>query len=204
MLRVMTLPQTIIADLNTKADKIRALDRSGMPRAEIARFLGISYQHVRNTLLQIPKKDRTRSIADTKIPALIEEWPIQRLTDAGFLILGDCSPAGSEAFSYSAKAPTSAGVYAFAVDGVIKYVGLTRGALRTRLGHYVYGHVGQRTSARVKALILDSLASGRRVQVLIAQPLEVEWNGLPVDSAAGLETGLIRKIKPEWNEQGNK
>ena len=32
------------------ADKIRALDRAGYPRAEIARRLGKRYQHVRNVL----------------------------------------------------------------------------------------------------------------------------------------------------------
>ena len=32
------------------ADKIRALDRAGVPRADIARFLGKRYQHVRNVL----------------------------------------------------------------------------------------------------------------------------------------------------------
>lgn len=36
--------------LPTKAAKIRALDKRGFKRADIARFLGIRYQHVRNTL----------------------------------------------------------------------------------------------------------------------------------------------------------
>mgnify|MGYP006276908161 CR=1 FL=1 len=36
--------------LRTKADKIRTLGRAGYPRADIARFLDIRYQHVRNTL----------------------------------------------------------------------------------------------------------------------------------------------------------
>lgn len=37
-------------DLPTKAAKIRALAAAGVPRAEIARFLEIRYQHVRNVL----------------------------------------------------------------------------------------------------------------------------------------------------------
>ena len=41
---------TITEGLPTKAEKIRALGRAGYPRAEIARFLSIRYQHVRNTL----------------------------------------------------------------------------------------------------------------------------------------------------------
>jgi bifunctional DNA-binding transcriptional regulator/antitoxin component of YhaV-PrlF toxin-antitoxin module len=36
----------------TKSDKIRALHDAGYPRADIARFLGIRYQHVRNVLVR--------------------------------------------------------------------------------------------------------------------------------------------------------
>ena len=35
---------------STKADKMRVLERAGVPRADIARFLGVRYQQVRNTL----------------------------------------------------------------------------------------------------------------------------------------------------------
>jgi hypothetical protein len=35
---------------HTKADKMRVLERAGVSRAEIARFLGVRYQQVRNTL----------------------------------------------------------------------------------------------------------------------------------------------------------
>lgn len=34
----------------TKADKMRVLDQHGIARADIARFLGVRYQQVRNTL----------------------------------------------------------------------------------------------------------------------------------------------------------
>lgn len=42
--------QQIVAAEATVADKIRALDRAGHSRAEIARLLGKRYQHVRNVL----------------------------------------------------------------------------------------------------------------------------------------------------------
>jgi hypothetical protein len=67
------------------------------------------------------------------------------------------------------------------------------------MGAYRRGHVRQRTSSRVKGLILAALKEGRRVEVLAAMPEEMEWNSLPVLTAAGLEAGLIRKILPEWN-----
>src|ERR1700753_665808 len=40
----------IAARHTTVADKIRALATAGVPRADIARFLGKRYQHVRNVL----------------------------------------------------------------------------------------------------------------------------------------------------------
>lgn len=41
----------IAKDFNTKSDKIRALSDAGFERADIARFLDIRYQHVRNVLV---------------------------------------------------------------------------------------------------------------------------------------------------------
>ncbi len=46
----------------TKADRIRALDAQGMSRADIARELGISYQHVYNTLKHAPNRPETVTV----------------------------------------------------------------------------------------------------------------------------------------------
>src|SRR5438477_11235725 len=42
--------EKVVEGLPTKSAKIRALHRAGHSRAEIARFLNIRYQHVRNVL----------------------------------------------------------------------------------------------------------------------------------------------------------
>lgn len=42
----------VVAGLRTKSDKIRALAREGYSRSEIAKYLEIRYQHVRNVLVQ--------------------------------------------------------------------------------------------------------------------------------------------------------
>jgi hypothetical protein len=34
-------------------------------------------------------------------------------------------------------------------------------------------------------------------------PPALEWEGLPVNTAAGLEAGLIDFIRPAWNIRGN-
>ncbi len=41
----------IVQGLSTKSDKIRALGRRGISTSDIAKYLGIRYQHARNVLL---------------------------------------------------------------------------------------------------------------------------------------------------------
>lgn len=52
-------PEEVTAGLTTKSAKIRALDRAGYSRFEIARCLGLRDQHVRNVLAQ-PRPDRAK------------------------------------------------------------------------------------------------------------------------------------------------
>lgn len=49
--------------LPSKSAKIRALDSAGYKRADIARFLDIRYQHVRNVLIQGPPKYERLAVA---------------------------------------------------------------------------------------------------------------------------------------------
>ena len=57
----------LVAGHMTKSDKIRALADAGYERADIARYLDIRYQHVRNVLVTPVKKKRgeeSNEIAD--------------------------------------------------------------------------------------------------------------------------------------------
>jgi bifunctional DNA-binding transcriptional regulator/antitoxin component of YhaV-PrlF toxin-antitoxin module len=59
---------TLTKGLPSKAEKIRALAARGTPRADIARFLGVRYQQVRNVLVRSERTDpsswpRTTSMA---------------------------------------------------------------------------------------------------------------------------------------------
>lgn len=199
-------PQTVVEGLATKSAKIRALARAGYSRREIANYLGVIYQHVRNVLVQagIEAGDRNDLVRSAKSASvgLQEPWPMQRLLASGFELIGRCELVEPDAFRYSNQSPAEPGVYVFSVNGAVVYIGLTRGALRTRLGHYVYGHEKQSTSYRVKALIVEALANERSVEVCVARPPQLTWNGLPVDGPAGLETALIKLIRPPWNQQG--
>lgn len=198
--------------MKTKADKIRALALAGYMRTEIAEMIGIRYQHVRQVLERSGiSLGRTREVT-IAIEPVVEEIIVDEeelrptaaayLLDSGFRLIGEWHAPDPENIALTSPAPKDRGVYSFVLDGVIVYVGLTLTGLHTRMGSYRRGYQRQRTSFRVKNLIIAALAAGQRVEVLIATPEPTEWNGLPVNTAAGLEAGLIRKILPAWNMLG--
>jgi sulfatase maturation enzyme AslB (radical SAM superfamily) len=88
------------------------------------------------------------------------------------------------------------------VDDIVVYVGLTLSGLKTRLDQYRRGHKGQKTSSRINGSISQTLHEGKKVKVLVATPEPTEWQELPVNTAAGLEAGLIEMIRPAWNIRG--
>lgn len=69
--------------LPSKAAKIRALDEAGFTRSDIAKFLDIRYQHVRNVLVQLPPR---------KTPGLSEP-PQALLCEAPSAEAGETPPA---------------------------------------------------------------------------------------------------------------
>lgn len=98
--------------------------------------------------------------------------------------------------------PTEPGVYAHVVNRKVYYIGVATMGLKKRL--YFYGKPGstQRTSIRVNELIKKELKAGKTVELIAAFPKPTSWNGLPVDRATGLETGLVKKFSPPWNMRG--
>lgn len=201
--------EEITRGLETTSAKIRALAKAGYNRTEIAEQLGIRYQHVRKVLLDAGITDGlTRKVQVEGDPVVVQapapraptSWEL--LLRAGFQFVGEWTQDPESAIKLDATAPLQAGVYSFVVDDIVMYVGLTNNNLRTRFDQYRRGHEGQRTSARVNKLIAKALFEGKRVKVLIAIPEPVEWHGLPVNTAAGLEGGLIEMIQPAWNITG--
>jgi hypothetical protein len=201
--------------MKTKADKIRALAQAGYLRTEIAKILGIRYQHARHVLERSGiSLGRTRDVVIEREPVEVEveepegEDEIQPtrsdylLSSGGFRRIGEWRLADGEGFELSEPAPKEPGVYAFVVDDVVVYVGLTLTGLHVRMGHYRRGNEHMRTSKRVNGLILDALRGGSTVEVLVAIPRSAEWHSMPVNIAAGLEAGLISHILPAWNIRG--
>ena len=203
-------PETVTGSLATTSAKIRELAQAGYDRTEISETLGIRYQHVRKVLLDAGiTTGLRRQVEAEREPVLVDATPAPReatswdvLLRAGFQLLGQWTQDAESAIKLDAKAPAAPGVYAFVLGEAVTYVGLTNNGLRARLDQYRAGHKGQKTNARVKELIVRALADGQQVKVLVATPELLEWNGLPVITAAGLEAGLIQMIRPAWNITG--
>lgn len=202
--------EEIIRGLATTSAKIRALAEAGYDRADISNYLGIRYQHARKVLLDAGiTGGLRRQVQAEREPVLVDaepsppeatSWDV--LLRAGFRHLGHWIQDADNGIRLDAKAPTEPGVYAFVLGNAVAYIGLTNNGLRIRLDQYRVGHAGQKTNARVKELIVKALMRGQQVKVLVATPEPLEWNGLPVLTAAGLEAGLIQMIRPAWNITG--
>ncbi|MDR7221663.1 GIY-YIG nuclease family protein [Aminobacter aminovorans] len=197
----------VIDGLQTTSDKIRALLRAGYPRTETAAFLNIRYQHVRKVAVDagiegglqrgIVVLPRSKAVHKVR-----EDVAVDILVAAGFAKIAAWIADDVGGITLSTPVPKDAGVYAFVVAGFVKYIGLTRSGFRSRMSNYRAGQAGQRTSARVNQIISDQIAAGASVEIYVATPPPLEWNGLPVITAAGLEAGLIKMIQPPWNKMG--
>jgi hypothetical protein len=173
-------------------------------------MLSIRYQHVRKVLLAAGITGGLKNVrlevekepVEVELSDDIEPVNAEFLLQSGFQLLGNWTQPAPGEILLSVHVPKKPGVYAFILEGVIVYVGLTQTGLKTRMDHYRRGHERQRTSRRVKGLISTALSEKKRVEVLIAMPPSLDWNGLPINTAAGLEMGLIKSIKPVWNILG--
>lgn len=68
----------IVQGLSTKSDKIRALGRRGIPTSDIAKYLGIRYQHARNVLVDggLASTRRQDGNVDSSASAEAETRPV--------------------------------------------------------------------------------------------------------------------------------
>ena len=128
---------------------------------------------------------------------------VARLIDSGFQRVGCWEFTSSRELTHSIDLPRSAGVYAFAIDGIVQYVGLASVSLHQRLGLYRKPGISQRTNLRLNEIIRDQLGNGVVVEILVASPPDHDWNGLRINWAEGLEAGLIAEFNLPWNMRGS-
>jgi hypothetical protein len=145
--------------------------------------------------------------ATTNCPWTIEE--VGKLIDAtdkrliagGFEVSGQWELKTASRARFIGKAPKQPGVYAYAVNGKVCYVGSAQCGIATRMRQYEIAKSG-RQGFRVRGLITKALKAGSKVAVLTIVPRPMRRNGLPVDPNDGLEWGLIRAWQPSWNIRG--
>lgn len=87
--------QHIVKDHTTVSARIRALDAAGYARADIARFLGKKYQHVRNVLLQgRPKSEAAGApAADPQEPGNVEPQKLRIAANGRLVVPADMRAA---------------------------------------------------------------------------------------------------------------
>jgi len=196
----------VIGGVQTKSAKIRALAEGGYLRSNIAKILDIKYQHVRKVLEDSGSREgllrEAVSTAAPKPKRTSLPLTVELLIAAGFQHLGAWTSTRN-GIALEVPAPKNPGVYAFSVNGIVQYVGVTQNTFYQRMDQYRRGHHGQKTNARIKPVIEAVLMEGRTVKIYIASPEITTWNGLPVNTAAGLEEGLIRLYSLPWNVKGS-
>ncbi|UFX07680.1 hypothetical protein [Sinorhizobium meliloti] len=185
----------------TTSAQIRALASEGMPTAEIARQLGIRYQHAYNVLKagRISPAPTVREKRVTPSASAKPPLPLSALADGGFTPAGRWLFSPAEELIVDVPLPKEVGVYAFVKDGFALYVGVATMGIAKRLYFYGKPGISQRTSKRLNALIKSELLASCSIEIYVAIPPDLEWNGLPIHGSAGLELGLIKKYALPWN-----
>ncbi|QRN84479.1 GIY-YIG nuclease family protein (plasmid) [Chloroflexota bacterium] len=93
-------------------------------------------------------------------------------------------------------------LYAFVVNGDIKYIGKSIQSLQKRIYLYKVGHDSQKTNFRVNAELVTALSTTDKVDIYAFIPkIPLFYSDVEIDLAAGLESGIIEKFNPEWNIQ---
>ncbi len=126
------------------------------------------------------------------------------LVDAGFQRVGTWRlTPDTEGIELDFTSSRDPGVYAYVVGDSVHYVGSAQRGLHNRFRRYAIAKT-LRTSARIRSEIIECLIDGRPVEIYALSPPDMLWNGLPVDLIAGLEEGLIRRLRPPWNRRSNR
>jgi len=91
-------------------------------------------------------------------------------------------------------------LYAFVVDGEVKYIGKSVLTLHKRIYFYKNCGPSQRTNIRVRDKLRARLKNGSQILIYaFVQKMPLMYQDIPINLAAGLEDNLIGSIKPEWN-----
>lgn len=96
-------------------------------------------------------------------------------------------------------------LYSFVSNGKVMYIGKTTQSLTRRMLGYQNPGPTQRTNIRVSKEILQRLNEGLPIDIyILPDPCSLEYGGIGISLAGGLEDPLIDLFRPAWNKLGNK
>lgn len=132
---------------------------------------------------------------------------MNRLLQIGFQVVGQWVLIDSELNLQLDKMEDERNLlYAFVVDGYIRYIGKTTQSLNNRMKSYLKPGPTQSTNIKNRKNILSALECGQAVQIFVLVDDRMHsYGSYHLNLAAGLEDDLIAKINPDWNgRRGNK
>jgi len=93
-------------------------------------------------------------------------------------------------------------LYAFVAEEEVKYIGKSTLTLRERMNGYQQPRPIQRTNIKNNARIKVLLRQKIPVHILVfVHDLEMTYQGILINLAAGLEDNLIARVNPPWNKR---
>jgi hypothetical protein len=132
---------------------------------------------------------------------------MDRLLQIGFQVVGQWVLTDSELNLQLDKMKDESNLlYAFVVNGHVRYIGKTTQSLSSRMKGYLKPGPTQSTNIKNRKNILSALECGQDVKIFVLVDDGMRrYGSYHLNLAAGLEDDLIAKIIPDWNgRQGNK
>jgi hypothetical protein len=128
---------------------------------------------------------------------------LQQLLSLGFEEVGHwLLEEGHVTFLLNKSSKESNILYSFVVNGDVKYIGKSVQTLQKRMYLYKQGSGTQITNIRNKEDIRACLEREQEVKIYVLVPdIQMNYKGMPINIAAGLEDNLIVLLKPEWNKR---
>jgi hypothetical protein len=145
--------------------------------------------------------------ANGKKDSDVEDSKLNVLFRIGFVCIGEFVIENSMPFiKYNEDSQSKViskscpALYAFTVNGHLKYIGKTARVLAKRLSEYCKPGETQKTNIKNYNNITLGINDGKKVGILgFAPDVPLQWAEFSINLAAGLEDSLITALNPQWN-----
>jgi len=168
----------------------------------IGNYLASKMNHQKDYSIAIEHQPKQPSRSTgTKENQNIETESLKKLVSLGFERAGRWFWEGKDLnFELNQHSKEKDILYAFIVDGKVKYIGKTLQTLHKRIYFYKNCGPSQRTNIRVREKIRTCLKQGSQVLIYaLVQKMPLMYQDIAINIAAGIEDNLIAHVNPEWN-----